>query len=59
MAHIDRNDKMISKTATPSWNVLKQVRFDSVINRYVPMKKWRERSKNKHLSSRGFQKDYI
>ena len=55
--HIDWNDKMKNMTATESWNILKS-EPDSVINRYVPMKKQGKRSKKKHRSAkRGFQKN--
>ncbi len=38
-----------------SWNILKR-ELDSVINRYVPMKKQWKRSKKKHLSKEAFKK---
>ena len=49
LEHIDWNDKMKNKTGAESWNILKS-ELDSVINRYVPMKKQGKRSKKKHLS---------
>ena len=42
---------MKNKTATESWNI-KKSELDSVINRYVPIKKQGKRSKKKHLSRR-------
>ena len=48
LEHIDWNDKMKNKTGAESWNILKS-ELDSVINRYVPMKKQGKRSKKKHL----------
>ena len=53
--HIDWNDKMKNQTGAESWNILKS-ELDSVINRYVPMKKQGKRSKKKHLSKEAFKK---
>ena len=58
LEHIDWNDKMKNKTGAERWNILKS-ELDSVINRYVPMKKQGKRSKKKTNVKRGFQKDYI
>ena len=55
LAHIDWNDKMKNKTGAESWNILKS-ELDSVINRYVPMKKQGKRSEKKHLSKEAFRK---
>ena len=55
LEHIDWNDKMKNKTGAESWNILKS-ELDSVINRYVPMKKQGKRSKKKHLSKEAFKK---
>ena len=55
LEHIDWNDKMKNKTGAESWNILKS-ELDSVINRYVPMKKQGKRSKKKHLSKDAFKK---
>ena len=55
LEHIDLNDKMKNKTGAESWNILKS-ELDSVINRYVPMKKQGKRSKKKHLSKEAFKK---
>ena len=55
LEHIDWNDKMKNKTGAESWNILKS-ELDSVINRYVPMKKQGKRSKKKHLSKKAFKK---
>ncbi len=57
LAQIDWNDKMKNKTATECWNILRG-ELDSEIDSFVPMKKQGKRSKKKHLSKRGFQKDY-
>ena len=55
LEHIDWNDKMKNKTGAESWNILKS-ELDSVINRYVPMKKQGKWSKKKHLSKEAFKK---
>ena len=55
LEYIDWNDKMKNKTGAESWNILKS-ELDSVINRYVPMKKQGKRSKKKHLSKEAFKK---
>ena len=54
-AHIDCNDEMKNMTGTDSWNILKS-ELDSVINKYVPIKKQGKRSKKKHLSKQAFKK---
>ena len=46
---------MKNKTATECWNILRG-ELDSVIDRYVPMKKQGKRSKQKHLSKEAFRK---
>ena len=46
---------MKNKTGAESWNILKS-ELDSVINRYVSMKKQGKRSKKKHLSKEAFKK---
>ena len=56
LALIDWNDKMNNKTATECWNILRG-ELDNAIDSYVPMKKQGKRSKKKHLSKRGVQKD--
>ena len=56
LEHIDWNDKMKNKTGAESWNILKS-ELDSVINRYVPMKKQGETVQEKASVKRGFQKD--
>ena len=55
LAHIDGNDKMKNKTASECWTILIS-ELDSVIGRYVPMKKQVKRSKKKHLSKEAFRK---
>ena len=55
LAHIDWNDKMKNRTATESCTILKS-ELDSVIYRYVPMKKQGKRSKKKHRSKEAFKK---
>ena len=54
LAHIDWNDKMKNRTGAESWNILKS-ELDSVINRYVPMKKQGKRPKKKHLSKEAYK----
>ena len=49
LEHIDWNDKLKNITGAESWNILKS-ELDSVIDRYVPMKKQGKLSKKKHLS---------
>ena len=49
LAHIEWNDKMKNKTATECWNILRG-ELDSIIDRYVPMKKQGKRSRKKYLS---------
>ena len=51
MEHIDWNDKMKNKTGAESWNILKSG-LDSVINRYVPMKKQGKRSRKSICQNR-------
>ena len=46
---------MKNKTATEYWNILRSEQ-DSVIDRYVPMKKQGKRSMKKHLSKEAFRK---
>ena len=55
LEHIDWNDNMKNKTGAERWSILKS-ELDSVINRYVPMKKQMKRSKKKHLSKEVFKK---
>ena len=49
-AKVHLNIRMKNKTGAESWNILKS-ELDSVINRYVPMKKQGKRSKKKHLGN--------
>ena len=63
LANIDWNDTMKNKTATERWTILKS-ELDSVIYRYVLMKKQWKRSQKKHLSKEAFKKirckqDYV
>ena len=51
LAHIDGNAKMKNKTATECWNILRSEQ-DSVIDRYVPMKKQGKRSMKNHRQKR-------
>ena len=44
---------MKNETGAESWNISKS-ELNSVINRYVPMKKQGKRSKKKHLSKEAF-----
>ena len=46
---------MKNKPATECWNILRSG-LDTAIDRYVPLKKQRERSKKKHLSKEAFRK---
>ena len=47
---------MVSNPAgTESWNILKS-EIDSVINRYIPMKKQRKLFKKKHLSKEALKR---
>ena len=55
LAHIGWKDKMKNKTGAESLNILKS-ELDSVINRYVLMKKQGKLSKKKHLSKEAFKK---
>ena len=53
-AHIGWNDTMNNKTGAESWNILKS-ELDSVINRYLPMKKQGKRYKKTHLSKDAYK----
>ena len=51
LAHIYWNDKMKNKAGAEIWNILKS-ELDSVINRYVPMKKQGKRSRKNTCQNR-------
>ena len=55
LALVDWDDKMMNKTATECWNILRG-ELDSAIDSHVPMKKQGKRSKKKHLSKEAFRK---
>ena len=57
LAKIDRNNRLLNKTATECWNVLKS-EIDCAVDKFVPLKKQEKeiRSKKKHLSKEAIRK---
>ena len=55
LAKIDWNKTLKNKTATECWNILKS-ELDCVVDKFVPLKKQRKRSKKKHLSKEAIRK---
>ena len=55
LAKLDLNNMLMNKTAIECWNILKYV-IESIINKFVPLKKQGKRSRKKHLSKEAIRK---
>ena len=55
LAKLDWNNMLINKTAIEYWNILKY-EIESIIDKFVPLKKQGRRSRKKHLSKEAIRK---
>ena len=55
LAKLDWNNMLMNKTAIECWNILKY-EIESIIDKFVPLKKQGKRSKKKHLSKEAIRK---
>ena len=55
LAKLDWNQMLMNKTAIECWNILKY-EIESIIDKFVPMKKQGKRSRKKHLSKEAIRK---
>ena len=55
LAKLDRNNIQRNKTAIVCWNILKYV-IESIVDKFVPLKKQGKRSGKKHLSKEVIRK---
>ena len=55
LAKLDWNNMLMNKTAIECWNILKY-EIESIIDKFVPLKKQRKRSRKKHLSKEAIRK---
>ena len=55
LAKLDWNNMLMNKTATECWNILKY-EIESIIDKFVPLKKQGKRSRKKHLSKEAIRK---
>ena len=55
LAKLDWNNMLMNKTAIDCWNILKY-EIESIIDKFVPLKKQRKRSRKKHLSKEAIRK---
>ena len=49
LAKVDWNNMLMNKTAIECWNILKY-EIETIIDKFVPLKKQGKRSRKKHLS---------
>ena len=50
---LDWNNMLINKTAIECWNILKY-EIESIMNKFLPLKKQGKGSRKKHLSNRSY-----
>ena len=55
LAKLDWNNMLMNKTAIECWNILKY-EIESIIDKFVPLKKQGKRSTKKHLSKEAIRK---
>ena len=55
LAKLDWNNMLMNKTAIECWNILKY-EIESIINKFVPLKKQGKWSRKKHLSKEAIRK---
>ena len=55
LAKLDWNNMLMNKTAIECWNILKY-EIESIIDKFVPLKKQGKRSRKKHLSKEAIRK---
>ena len=55
LAKLDWNNMLMKKTAIECWNILKY-EIESIIDKFVPLKKQGKRSRKKHLSTEAIRK---
>ena len=55
LAKLDWNNMLMNKTAIECWNILKY-KIESIIDKFVPLKKQGKRSRKKHLSKEAIRK---
>ena len=55
LAKLDWNNMLMNKTALECWNILKY-EIESIIDKFVPLKKQGKRSRKKHLSKEAIRK---
>ena len=55
LAKLDWNNMLLNKTATECWNILKY-EIESIIEKFVPLKKQGKRYRKKHLSKEAIRK---
>ena len=55
LAKLDWNNMLMNKTAIECWNILKY-ESESIIDKFVPLKKQGKRSTKKHLSKEAIRK---
>ena len=55
LARLDWNNMLMNKTAIECWNILKY-EIESIIDKFVPLKKQGKRSRKKHLSKEAIRK---
>ena len=55
LAKLDWNNMLMNKIAIECWNILKY-EIESIIDKFVPLKKQRKRSRKKHLSKDAIRK---
>ena len=58
LAKLDWNNMLMNKTATECWNILKY-EIESIIDKFVPLKKHGKRSRKKHLSKEAIMKNSV
>ena len=55
LAKLNWNNMLKNKTATECWNIIKY-EIESIIDKFVPLKKQEKRSRKKHLSKEAIRK---
>ena len=55
LAKLDWNNMLMNKTAIECWNILKY-EIESIIHKFVPLKKQGKRSRKRHLSKEAIRK---
>ena len=54
LAKLDWNNMLMNKTAVECWNILKY-EIESIIDKFVPLKKQGKQSRRKHLSKQAIR----